>query len=198
MATKKRGSGGKPGQFSKPPGPRSKRKRPVKSGSKRQTLVLPKEALFVKLGEYYDQLRSEGKITQPRTDKWLRFTETSGMGLEHTLGISTPLIEGNIEEIVYNANQSVAAIHDNHPKGRIYLSIHMYEYGKEVVGSPGPTWFEDAIGSFTETWQGIPGTSPRQIEIRLRLLLERMAEEKGAVFIDTITIRSYEKKSKKA
>lgn len=187
MATKRRGPGGK-----KPPG-----SRPKKRASKRQQIVLPKEALFSKLGDYYDQLRSEGKITQPRTDKWLKFTETAGMGLEHTLGISTPLIEGNIEQIVYDATQSVEAIHDNHPKGRIYLSIHMYEYGKEVVGSPGPTWYEDDFGAFTETWQGIPGTTPRQIAIRLRFLLEKMAEEKGAVFIDTITIRSFEKAKKK-
>lgn len=98
--------------------------------------------------------------------------------------------EGNIEEIVYRimgALRSALLI----MTGTMYASLYMYEYGSEIVGSPGEMFFEDENGFMWESFRGIPASfTPEQFEQNLRDELEsQAAHEKSSVWMEHVTLR---------
>jgi hypothetical protein len=168
--------------------PRKPKRKPRK-----RAVALPQEILDQRLLDFRRRLRQEGKIRPPRGhsfgDMWISRID-GRIVLHKNVVIAMRVDEGNVEEIVHRimgALRSALLV----MRGTMYASLYMFEYGREIVGSPGEMFFEDEEGFMWESFRGIPGSPTLAVfEDRLRSELEEQAaHEKSSVWLEHVTIR---------
>lgn len=177
----------------------SKKPTKPKEGGRGQ-IVTPQELRWAELLHDVSEIRKKRK--RPMRGRGKRYVTLSShdgqRGFEVTVDIRLPLVEENVEEMVYKITRGAGAIESVNPNAWMYIHIFMYENGSKV-GSPvvREKANDDEMGSETQpSVQGIPGhqfpNTERLVRTKLENMLDQMLVAGGAIYVDVATIRSFE------
>lgn len=155
------------------------------------------EVLLDRLLQYRKKLSEEGGLSAEGgpSERWSTFSEQAGgrVGVHRLVPIAMPVLNSTIEEIAYRIMRAAKEVHAALPGGKIYASLYLLEYGRRLAGSPGEMYFDDGAGFFVQSFEGVPGSSLPQFDVRLRRKLDQIVStDRSAVFMEYAVVRAYQ------
>ncbi len=171
-----------------------------------QEIRTGRELLEQMLGDYYVKAQ-EDEIVRPLNPR-----HPSGKTWRHESRVRTGAVvdrkvgsflrEGTLESMVRRLVRAAQKAKTLQPNGRLYVSFSIFEYGRNVPKSPGPSFYQDAIGSFWQAYEGTSNLTPASdiagFEAQIRSILEARLRSSGsgnAVLIDTFQVKSFYERS---
>lgn len=167
-----------------------------------KTIKTGRELLEERIAHYYVKAKVEGLIDpiSPKHDtgKTWRHVAVAREGIIVDRFVGRFLREGTIEDTTRRLVRAARKAKRLEPRGRLYVSFSLVEYGRGVPKSPGPELFRDAIGSFRQGYDGTAGLVPASdiagFESQVRTILEQRLRTSGssnAVLIDSFQVKSF-------
>ena len=166
-----------------------------------EEIKLGREYLEERVQQFYDKAKLEGKIKRlsekHNTGKSWRYASKQRTGAVVDRNAEKFLNEGTLEYFIYRMTRAAERAKALNPRGNLYVSISMVEYGKHVPNSPGPILYEDALGQMRQGFEGTKKLAPPSdiatFALQVRMLLEGRLREAGST--NAIMISSFEVKS---
>lgn len=157
---------------------------------------------IVTAGEMLDAILIESRakaIELEKIEKWksdatlVRNPQTGSLGMQVAFGGT--LDQGaiaDIKAIVADAAADIASVMRS-DRVKIWVSIQLTEFGKNLIGSPTSVIMETDDGILSQTWQGVKGGKPSNIANRTGKLLEKLVAEapRNAAVVEGVIIRGY-------
>ena len=130
-------------------------------------------------------------------ERWVSFSPRAGgrAGLHQNLHIGRVLRSDTVEAIAAMLDRVAEEVHAAMPRGLVYASIFLLEYGRRIAGSPGELYFDDGGTFFVQSFEGVPGSTLEQFHDRVRRVLARVVStDHSAVLVEHATVRAYQER----